>query len=523
MKRYHRLILLIITITIFAAGGMFYMLKADSVQIDNFISGRRLPRIRPDYAEIVIPPNIAPLNHVIEESGNQYFVKIYSTFGKGINITSKSPKIMIPSKAWRKLLNENLGNKLIYETYVKSANNRWIRYNTYSNTIAKEKIDGYVAYRLMNHFYHTVKNLHIQQQNLENFDKKVILSAKAFGHGCANCHTFLNNSPDNMILHIRGSYGSSMVMIDGENVKSIDSRTPFGSLAMAYSAWHPSGKLIAFSVNKVRQFFHSTGAEVRDSIDLDSSIGIYSVVNNEILTPPQLSADDKMESLPTWSPDGKYLYFSTSKHLWTDRDKMVPERYKEIKYDLVRISYDIENDIWGELETVISSMEIDHSIAELRFSPDGRFLVFSMFGYSCLPNYQRDADLYIMDMETNKYRKMECNSDMSESWHSWSSNSRWMAFSSKRLEGQFNRIFFSYIDENGKAYKPFILPQKDPEFYDHFTKIYQLPELITGPVKPKMRDIVAAIKSPQKIANVEPVTAATPSMSSRRREHSDRE
>ena len=140
MKKHYRLIFLTITITIITTGSTFYMLKADSVQIDNFIPGHRLPRIRPDYAEIVIPQNIAPLNHVIEESGNHYFVKIYSTFGKEINITSKSAKIMIPSKAWKKLLNENPGNKLIYETYVKNANNKWIRYNTYSNMIAKEKI-----------------------------------------------------------------------------------------------------------------------------------------------------------------------------------------------------------------------------------------------------------------------------------------------------------------------------------------------------------------------------------------------
>mgnify|MGYP001013393408 CR=1 FL=1 len=80
------------------------------------------------------------------------------------------------------------------------------------------------------------------------------------------------------------------------------------------------------------------------------------------------------------------------------------------------------------------------------------------------------------------FRSLEINSDQAETWHSWSSNSRWVVFSSKRLDGLFARPFFSYVDERGKFHKPFALPQEDPEFYDSYLKTFNVPELVQGPV-----------------------------------------
>ena len=49
----------------------------------------------------------------------------------------------------------------------------------------------------------------------------------------------------------------------------------------------------------------------------------------------------------------------------------------------------------------------------------------------------------------------------------------------KRIDGLTARFFISYIDENGSSGKPFIMPQKDPEFYERFLKSFNLPELST--------------------------------------------
>lgn len=78
--------------------------------------------------------------------------------------------------------------------------------------------------------------------------------------------------------------------------------------------------------------------------------------------------------------------------------------------------------------------------------------------------------------------EMEVNSEFTESYHSWSANGRWMVFSSKRGDGLSARPYISYIDETGKAHKPFVLPQEDPGFYSRFLKTFNIPEFAEAEV-----------------------------------------
>jgi hypothetical protein len=87
------------------------------------------------------------------------------------------------------------------------------------------------------------------------------------------------------------------------------------------------------------------------------------------------------------------------------------------------------------------------------------------------------------------------NSPRSESWHSWSSNSRWIAFASKRRDGLFARVYFSFVDESGQAHKPFLLPQKDPTFYDRLLKTYNVPELVPVAAPVQSRTLGRAIRT----------------------------
>jgi hypothetical protein len=262
-------------------------------------------------------------------------------------------------------------------------------------------------------------------------------------------------------------------------------------------------------MNKVRQFFHETTDEIRDVVDLDSAICYYVVDGQQVKTAPGLSEKNRLETYPTWSPDGRYLYYCSAPILWTDREKVPPERYDEVKYDLMRIGYDVEIDKWGQPETVLSAKETGMSILCPRISPDGRFLVFCMCEYGCFPIYQPSSDLYMMELQTGQYHKLPINSEFSESWHSFSSNSHWLAFSSKRQDGQFTRIYFSYVDKDGKVYKPFILPQKDPAYYDSLLQTYSVPELIESPVKVSRNVLARAVRRAEKIEVHLPITGAT--------------
>jgi hypothetical protein len=293
-----------------------------------------------------------------------------------------------------------------------------------------------------------------------------------------------------MFIGIRSTtLGAATLLADGDQVEKIGS--PFG-----YTAWHPSGRLAAFSVNKVRQFFHAAGSEVRDVIDLDGGLSYFRVEGRELKSVPGGSDDARLESYPNWSPDGMFLYYCSAPFLWTDRDHCPPARYDQVKYDLMRIGYDIATDQWGEPETVLSADETGLSILMPRISPDGRFLVFCMCRYGCFPVFQPSSDLYLLDLASGDWRKLDVNSEFSESYHSWSSNSRWIAFSSRRQGGVFTRSYLSYVDTTGRAHKPFVVPQRDPEFYESLLKSYCVPELVTGPVRVLESALVRAARSP---------------------------
>ena len=123
-----------------------------------------------------------------------------------------------------------------------------------------------------------------------------------------------------------------------------------------------------------------------------------------------------------------------------------------------------------------------------RISPDGRYLLCTRTAYGTFPIWHRDADLCLIDLQQGQEIPLESwNSHDTDSYHSWSSNSRWVVFSSRRLDGLYTRPFFAYVDAEGKVSKPFLLPQADTDYYLRLMKSYNIPEFITGEVKNRIR------------------------------------
>ena len=463
------------------------------------------PNISPDYSGIVIPPNIAPLNFKILEKGQCYRVKIHSDRGTPIEITSKTGSIRIPLRRWWALLSTNKGNKLFVDVYAGNTDNKWLQFQRIINTIAKEDIDGTLVYRFMKPIYNAWKDIGIYQRSLTDYDVSLILHGRSFGEGCLNCHSFVGNAPDTMTIGLRSAtYGSDTLLARKGTIHKIGAK-------WSYTAWHPSGRLAAYSINKVVQFFHTAGLEVRDVVDLDSALAYYHIDSKKIICPPELADKNRLETYPAWSPDGRYLYFCSGPIPWQNRDTVPPENYDKLKYDLRRVAYDIETDKWGKAETILSADETGLSIMLPRISPDGRFLLFCMCNYGCFPIYQPSSDLYLMDLTTGKYRKLAINSKYSESWHSWSSNSRWIAFSSRRQGGPLTRTYLSYVDETGHVHKAFVLPQKDPEYYDSLLETFSVPELVRGSVKINKSLLARIARSkPSEMLGIPIITGATP-------------
>jgi Tol biopolymer transport system component len=456
----------------------FLLLNITLTSCDNKISDFKLidrePLIFPDYSSTVIPPNIAPLNFRINEKGNFYFVELYSRHGKKIQIKTSSSSIEIDINKWKKLLNENKGEKLRIDIYIQDSSHKWNKYNTISNLIAKEDIEGYLAYRLINTGYVLWMKMGLYQRNLENFDESAIFENSSADQACINCHSFCKNDPSKMMFHIRSTHAGTIIL-NNNNLSKINTKTKYSMAAGAYPSWNPDGIHIAYSVNQINQIFTSIKGKGIEVFDKASDIVVLNTETNVLTTSPKISSV-RRENLPTWSPDGKTLYFISAPEAKSVEDCI------HSKYSLLRIPFDPKTNIWGDVDTVISSHKTGMSISFPRISPNGRFLMFCMSDEGYFTIHHANTDLFMMDLKSGEYHKLDINSNTTDSYHCWSQSNHWFVFSSKRIDKLYTRPFFSYVDDSGKAYKPFILPQKDPSFYENFLKNYNIPELNTGKI-----------------------------------------
>lgn len=458
---------------IFKRCWLFIVCGAIGVTVRDSAAGLTAPRLWPDYSGITIPPNIAPLNFRIEEPGRDYRVRVFSQNGPDLSLRSADGIVRYPLGPWRELLKKNAGLPLVLSIEVLSTNGSWRKFAPLTNQVSTDRIDSCLVYRRLHPQFTTFGsgNIGIFQRDLHSFDERPVLDLKdrtgSAGH-CVNCHAFLNRNPDTFALHLRGSDGKSMLLAEKGTTRKLD-------LTGGYMSWHPSGKFIVFSRNKLSLFFHSAG-ETRDVYDAHSDLALYRLDSNQVFAPPAIAHPERQENWPMWSSDGEWLYFAS-----TPGGPL--EAFKTIRYDLMRVSYDCNSDTWGAPETIMSSQAQGRSFVQPRPSPDGRFLLFTVCDYGHFPIYQPSSDNWLMDLQTREYRRLNINSDDSaDTWHAWSENSRWVVFSSKRANPLLARPFFTHVDGQGNFSKPFILPQEDPAYYEFCLKTFNVPEFVQAPV-----------------------------------------
>ena len=97
---------------------------------ESVVTVPRPPKVTPDYAGVVVPPNIAPLNFVIREPGRKYQARIHCAAGKAIEVVSRTGEIVIPPHRWSDLLTHNAGQELYVDVCVKTEAATWSRYET---------------------------------------------------------------------------------------------------------------------------------------------------------------------------------------------------------------------------------------------------------------------------------------------------------------------------------------------------------------------------------------------------------
>lgn len=467
---------------------------------DSYSQTDELPSIYPDYTDVTIPCNIAPLNFTLPDGeATECVVQLTwqggsQTFGKG------SRKIQFPEEEWNDILEAAKGGDITVQLYANTAEGKWKQFRSFPIHVASEEIDPYLSYRLISPSYVSYEMLSINQRNLTNFEEKVIYNNMMVGGEadgqCINCHSYQNYGTDNMQLHMRQGHGGTLIVSDGV-ARKVNLKTDSTISAGVYPSWHPTKKLIAYSTNHTGQVFHTKDLAKVEVQDTESDLILYDIEQNQVTT---ISAEpNELEVFPWWSPDGKMLYYASAKFIYTDaydnREVEIANRHKEVKYDLYRRAFDEQAQSFGPADTVYKASAMGMSATLPRISPDGRYLLYTQGAFGCFHIWHKDADLHLIDLQTGENRKLEnINSPHTESYHSWSSNGRWIVVSSRRDDGNYTRPYIGYFDKQGKAHKAFALPQQDPDFYTLFLRSYNIPEFMKEPVKITPHELAATAK-----------------------------
>lgn len=439
------------------------------------------PAITPDYTNISIPFNIAPLNFMANEEN----VRVECHSKGGSLIIKGKGKLDFPAGKFRQLLAQSIGDT-VWVTLFAETNGKWTRYKPFYWKIEEEPIDSFLTYRLIEPGYEVWNKVTLEQRNITNFQESAIADNNLVENSCMNCHIPNKHQPSQSFFHIRGKKGMT-VIADKNGLRSLDTKIKGGYSSLIYGDWAPSGKYIAFSTNAVLPSTHSIRNKRAFVYDTISDVVVLQLEHNTLLKTDLLMQHDVLETFPAFSADGSKLFFCSAKKV------ALPEEHLKLQYSICSVNFDATGGTFGEkIDTLFNGPAMNRTATELKVSPDGKYLAFGSFSYGTFALWHNDAKIYLYNLSTgttDTLPELNNNANYANAYHSWSTNSRWLAFASKRDNGLYSKVYFSYIDKDGKAHKPFVLPQKDPERYNATLKSYNVPELIRTEVSFDALDI----------------------------------
>lgn len=444
--------------------------------------------IYPDYKEVTLPPNIAPVNFCMSDS-SAYALTVEGR-GGAFSVRSRKGCFRLPQGRWRRLLEASKGSDLTFSPAVKK-DGKWLEMTPFTVHVAEEEASPYIVYRLIPPGYGMWRRMGIYQRNIENYRQTPVYENNLTGDNCVNCHSFPSRDPSSMVFHMRARNGGTVLVEDGA-VHKLDTKTDSTISNLVYPFWHPSGKFIAFSVNKTFQAYHMSNPDRIEVYDSASDVVVLDVDSRRILSCPLLKSEAAFETFPCFSPDGASLYFCTSPAV-----EGMPSGYRDAHYSLCRIGFDAATGTFGSSVDTLFNAGGAFSASFPRVSPDGRLLVFTRHSFGNFSIWHSDADLWCVDLSTGELSPLAAaNSPVStDSYHSWSADSRWLVFSSRRGDGLYTRPYFTYVSEDGTASKAFMLPQKNPrKYYRELMFSYNIPEFVDSKVKVSRHGIASVMR-----------------------------
>ncbi len=447
-------------------------------------------QIYPDYRDITVPPNIAPLNILVKSEGSEFVGCVEGGGQQVVAAAGTDGTLQFDSLEWKSLLKATQGKDLKVTLYAQREGS-WVKFPSYAIHVADEPIDRYLSYRLIEPSYELYRQMGLYQRDLESFNVNTIYENNRTyvddDNHCVNCHNYQNYSTQHMLFHVRGKHGGTVFINNGK----VEKRTIKSDSILAgatYPTWHPRKNWVVFSSNQTGQTFHIRNHQKVEVMDYGSDLIFYDVDRGTIRN--ILKTDTDLETFPCWAPDGKKLYYCVA-HVPefagandSVRTDLIMQISQKVRYNVMSMTFDEATGQFGEPQLEVDCVSQHKSAAVPRISPDGRYLLFTVADYGQFHIWHKTADLYVKDLQTGAiYPLTEANSKDVDSYHTWSSNGRWIVFSSRRDDGSFTRPYIAYFDKQGRAHKAFLLPQENPLQNIQLNKSYNVPELTKDAVR----------------------------------------
>ena len=111
-----------------------------------------LPEIFPDYCNVTVPCNIAPLNFMLPAGEYEECVARISTPDGKQQTYGRGVKVQIPESEWHAMLDASKGRSMKVEVWGWK-DGEWLSFTPFEIHVAKEPIDEFVSYRLIEPSY----------------------------------------------------------------------------------------------------------------------------------------------------------------------------------------------------------------------------------------------------------------------------------------------------------------------------------------------------------------------------------
>lgn len=440
----------------------------------------------PDYSDVTIPCNIAPLNFRVGNAGE---VNV-TVKGKNGDYTYKGSKglLKFPVKKWHSMLDNESGNTITVTVDWKGKGSTPDGSESFTWTIIPDSIDKYMSYRLIEPAYEVWSGIQIEQRDMENFGSVLLGDNRNSDQCCMNCHT--SNRSGTSFMHLRGAKGGTILNRNGKLTKLNTKTDKTGG--GVYGDITPDGRYGVFTTADITFAIHSRRDMRMEVYDKRSDLVVIDFDNLTATDSPATSGSEYQETFPCFSADGRTIFFCRAVH------HEQPDSIAEMHYDIAVVQFDPETGRMGDRVITIVPAGENLSFSHLKASPDGHWLMVTAAQYGTFPVWHQESELWLIDLQTQKIDPLpQINAFGADTYHSWSSNSQWVVFASKRDDLVYGRPYIAYIGPDGTVGKPFLLPQEDPDKYVTTLKSFNLPELYTTPEVYNARDVAAFYKNVQ--------------------------